>query len=109
MLTYFLMHLASSLIRACSRRQGGSSDGEQVILQTLSLSQWAWKVFPVAAASGLEVRPTALGLQYQIYGVKPHLNDLFFILTWRRGLVCIIPIIVFIVPWVGSPKYFLEK
>lgn len=57
MLTYFIMHLASSLIRQCSRRQGGSPGGEkQVLLQTLTFSQWAWKVFPVAAASGLEVR-----------------------------------------------------
>ena len=56
MLTYFLMHLASSFIRACSRRQGGGSEEEkQVLLQTLSRSQWFWKVFPVAAASGLEV------------------------------------------------------
>lgn len=110
MLTYFLMHLASSMIRACSRRQGGSSDGEkQVILQTLTVSQWAWKVFPVAAASGLEVRPTALELQNSSSDVKPHLEWFVFYSCLAEGVGVYSYYLYVVYPGVGLPNRFLVK
>ena len=66
-LTYLIMHLASLSIRWFSARRGGSVDyvdADEVragrfnykpLLQQLTWNQWVWKVFPVAAASGLEV------------------------------------------------------
>lgn len=59
-LTYLTMHLVSLSIRTWLRYQGveegeGGGDASHLV-QRLSRQQWAWKVFPVAAASGLEVR-----------------------------------------------------
>lgn len=53
------MHLFSLSIRALLNRQGVVDEAEAedrvFLVQQLTYRQWAWKVFPVAAASGLEV------------------------------------------------------
>lgn len=57
MTTYFLMHLASTFMRRRWRRRGLLEGEGQLLVQHLTRTQWAWKVLPVAAASGLEVSP----------------------------------------------------
>lgn len=68
-LTYLIMHLASLSIRrvlidndndiGLVDEEGAGNRG--ALVQQLSWHQWAWKVFPVAAASGLEVRAALRG------------------------------------------------
>ncbi|CAN0109429.1 unnamed protein product, partial [Hapterophycus canaliculatus] len=91
-LTYLIMHLVSLSIRARLRRKevtGGEAGGDRSpLLQQLSWSQLARKVLPVAAASGLEVGTSTLGLQVMHVGLHTMVRSTvpIFVLLFSVGM-----------------------
>ncbi|CAN0496804.1 unnamed protein product, partial [Ectocarpus sp. 12 AP-2014] len=91
-LTYLIMHLVSLSIRTWLRHRGveeGDNGGNAShLVQRLSWHQWAWKVFPVAAASGLEVGTSALGLKVMHVGVHTMVRSTvpIFVLLFSVGM-----------------------
>ncbi|CAM9260288.1 unnamed protein product [Scytosiphon promiscuus] len=92
-LTYLIMHLASLSIRARLRQKEAVDEGRggidrSPLLQQLSWRQWAWKVFPVAAASGLEVGTSTLGLQVMQVGLHTMVRSTvpIFVLLFSVGM-----------------------
>ncbi|CAN0273630.1 unnamed protein product [Ectocarpus sp. 6 AP-2014] len=91
-LTYLIMHLVSLSIRTWLRHrgveEGGGGGDASHLVQRLSWHQWAWKVFPVAAASGLEVGTSALGLKVMHVGVHTMVRSTvpIFVLLFSVGM-----------------------
>eukprot|EP00903_Cladosiphon_okamuranus_P012888 g12035.t1 len=91
-LTYMIMHLASLTLRGVVARLGlvdeARSGGANLLVQQLTWHQWAWKVFPVAAASGLEVGTSTLGLQVMHVGIHTMVRSTvpIFVLLFSVGL-----------------------
>ena len=54
-------------------RAGGSD--YKPLVQELTLQQWAWKVFPVAAASGLEVSTAEVWPQSERFSARALSSD----------------------------------
>ncbi|CAM9751274.1 unnamed protein product [Ascophyllum nodosum] len=85
-LTYFLMHVMSLALREGLRYRARSEAAP--LVRRLSLAEWSLKVLPVAAASGLEVGTSTMGLLVMHVGLHTMIRSTVpvFVLMFSVGI-----------------------